>query len=187
MVDGQDGLAGGLGAIAALGLAGVLATIGVSTVLPFALAGGLLGFLVWNRPPARVFLGDGGAYAAGVFLAASAAQATAEGWHGLLAAGACLGVFAYELVATIVRRLVRSEPAIRGDRDHSYDRMGLRLRSRGAATAVMWGLAAGCSMIGVAVVRVDPAAALLIVAGVTVAAAVLDTRLLPVSIAKGDP
>jgi UDP-GlcNAc:undecaprenyl-phosphate GlcNAc-1-phosphate transferase len=187
MVDGQDGLAGGLGAIAALGLAGVLATIGVSVVLPFALAGGLLGFLVWNRAPARVFLGDGGAYAAGVVLAASAAQATAEGWHGLLAAGACLGVFAYELVATIVRRLVRSEPAIRGDRDHSYDRLGLRLRSRGSATIVMWGLASACSLIGVAVVRLDPVAALVIVAGVTVMAAVLDARLLPMSAAKGEP
>ena len=120
MMDGQDGLAGGLGAIASLGLAGVVATVGVSTLLPLALAGGLLGFLVWNRPPARVFLGDGGAYAVGVFLAASTAQATAEGWHGLLAAGACLGVFAYELVATIVRRLVRSEPAIRGHPIDSY-------------------------------------------------------------------
>jgi UDP-GlcNAc:undecaprenyl-phosphate/decaprenyl-phosphate GlcNAc-1-phosphate transferase len=187
MVDGQDGLAGGLGAIAALGLAGVLATIGVSAVLPFALAGGLLGFLVWNRPPARVFLGDGGAYAVGVFLTVSAAQATAEGWHGLLAAGACLGVLSYELVATIVRRLVRSEPAIRGDRDHSYDRLGVRLGSRGAATIVMWCLAGACSLIGVTVVRLEPAAALVIVAGISVTAAVLDARLLPVSIAKGEP
>lgn len=187
MVDGQDGLAGGLGAIASLGLAGVLATIGVSATLPLALAGALLGFLVWNRPPARVFLGDGGAYAIGVFLAAAAAQATAEGRHGLLAAGATLGVFAYELVATIARRLIRSEPVIGGDRDHSYDRLGLRLPSRSSATIVMWCLAAAASLIGVAVVRLDPAAALLIVIGVTVAAAVLDARLLPVSIAKGEP
>jgi UDP-GlcNAc:undecaprenyl-phosphate GlcNAc-1-phosphate transferase len=187
MVDGQDGLAAGLGAIAALGLAGVLATIGISTVLPFALAGGLVGFLMWNRPPARVFLGDGGAYAVGVLLAAAAAHATAEGWHGLLAAGACLGVVSYELVATIVRRIVRSERVIGGDRDHSYDRIGVRLGSRGSATIVMWCLAAGCSLIGVAVVRMDPPAASLVVAGVTVGAAVLDTRLLPVSIAKGDP
>jgi UDP-GlcNAc:undecaprenyl-phosphate GlcNAc-1-phosphate transferase len=187
MTDGQDGLAGGLGAIAALGLAGVLATIGVAAALPLALAGGLLGFLVWNRPPARVFLGDGGAYAIGVFLVASAAQATDEGWHGLLASGACLGVFAYEVVATIVRRLAGSEPTVRGDRDHSYDRLALRVGSRGSATLLMWGLATACSLIGLALVRMEPAAAFAIVAGVTALAAVADARLLPMSFAKGDP
>ncbi len=139
MVDGQDGLAAGLGAIAALGLAAVLAAGAFATALPLALAGALAGFLVWNRPPARIFLGDGGAYAVGVLLAASAAQATSAGWHGLLAAGACLGVFAYELVATIARRLASSAPTVRGDRDHSYDRLAERAGlADDPRTVIMW-------------------------------------------------
>lgn len=186
MVDGQDALGGGLGAIAALGMAGVLATIDMSAALPLAVAGGLVGFLVWNRPPARVFLGDGGAYAVGVFLAASAAQLTAVGWHGLLAAGACLGVLAYELISSIVRRLASAAPTVRGDRDHSYDRLGNRMKSRAGATIVLLCLAAACSAIGIAVVRLQPAAALLLIVGVSLAAAFFDVRLLPVSIAKGD-
>ncbi len=186
MIDGQDGLAGGIGIVAALGLAGVLATIGYSVVLPMALAGGLTGFVIWNRPPARVFLGDGGAYAVGVLLAASAALTTAEGWHGLLAAGACLGVFAYELVSSIVRRLMSDVPTSRGDRDHSYDRLASRLGSRPRSTLVMCALGAIASLVGVAVVRMDPLPGAALVAAVALAAALLDVRLLPVSAMKGD-
>ena len=76
MVDGQDGLAAGLGAIAALGLAAVLDREASRPPSPWRWRGRWLGFLVWNRPTARIFLGDGGAYAVGVLLAASAAQAT---------------------------------------------------------------------------------------------------------------
>ena len=186
MVDGQDGLAAGLGAVAALGLAGVLASTGFADALPLALGGALLGFLVWNRPPARVFLGDGGAYAVGVLLAASAAQASNAGWHGVLAAGACLGVFAYELVSTIVRRLASSSSTVRGDRDHSYDRLAVRLGSRTRSTLVMWVLGAASSALGIALVRMDPVPGLVLVAMVVALTWLLDARLIPVSLAKED-
>jgi UDP-GlcNAc:undecaprenyl-phosphate GlcNAc-1-phosphate transferase len=187
MVDGQDGLAAGLGAIAALGIAALLALSGWAAVLPLSLAGALVGFLVWNRPPAGVFLGDGGAYAVGVLLAASAAQATeAEGWHGLLASGACLGVFAYELVATILRRLRSTAPTVRGDRDHSYDRLGLRLGSRSIATLSIWALGVLASLIGVALLWVPALAGLALVLATVAAAIALDTRLLPASLSRGD-
>ena len=181
MIDGQDGLAGGLGAAAALGLAGVLASFGHSTALPLAVAGALVGFVIWNRPPAHVFLGDGGAYAVGVLLVASAALATADGWHGLLAAGACLGVFAYELISTIARRMTSAAPTIRGDRDHSYDRLASRLGSRARSTLVMFALGTVASLAGIATDRVGPMVAVAIVAAVTLITVVLDVRLLPVS------
>src|SRR2546430_13393400 len=60
LLDGLDALASGVGLISALGFALVLA--GELWVLALALAGGLAGFLVWNRPPARIYLGDGGSY-----------------------------------------------------------------------------------------------------------------------------
>jgi UDP-GlcNAc:undecaprenyl-phosphate GlcNAc-1-phosphate transferase len=188
MIDGQDGLAGGVGVVAALGMAGVLASIGHSAALPLAVAGALTGFVLWNRPPARVFLGDGGAYAVGVLLAASASLATSEGWHGLLAAGACLGVFAYELVSSIARRLASAAPTIHGDRDHSYDRLADRLDSRVRSTLVMLALGVIASLVGVAVVRIDaPLPGVALVVAVSLTAALLDVRLLPVSTMKGDP
>ena len=186
MIDGQDGLAGGLGVAAALGLAGVLATFGRSAALPLAVAGALVGFVIWNRPPARVFLGDGGAYAVGVLLAASTSLVSADGWHGLLAAGACVGVFAYELISTVVRRFAAAAPMIPGDRDHSYDRLASRLASRGRSTLVMFALGAIASLVGIAVDRVGPVEAVALVAAVALVTAVLDVRLLPVSAKKGD-
>ena len=181
MLDGQDGLASGLGAIAGLGLAALMMVGGLAAALPLALAGSLAGFLVWNRPPARVYLGDGGAYAVGVLLAAAAAQTTVSGWHGLLASGACLGVFAYELVTTIVRRMVAAEPTIHGDRDHSYDRLGLRLGSRPVATLVMWALGVLAALIGMTLLAIPVPQALVLIAAVFALTVALDLRLLPVS------
>ena len=186
MVDGQDGLATGLGVIAATGIASVLATIGVGTAVPLALAGALLGFLAWNWPTARAFLGDGGAYAVGVLLVASGANATAVGWHGLLAVGACLGVFAYELISTIVRRLGSAAPAIHGDRDHSYDRIGERLGSRNGATLVMWVLGLVTSLIGLAVVEMQPLSGAALMVLIVLVVATLEARLLLDPIAKED-
>lgn len=186
LVDGQDGLAAGLGAIAALGLAGVLVG-GTGAAVPLATAGALVGFLVWNRPPARVFLGDAGAYALGVLLAASAAQATVIGWHGLLAAGVCMGVFAYELVSTVVRRLATAAPAVLGDREHSYDRFAARLGSRVGSSLLMWSLGAVCSLLAVfAVANLAPPAGLALVAAVTAAAVLVDIRLIPLTVPNGE-
>jgi UDP-GlcNAc:undecaprenyl-phosphate/decaprenyl-phosphate GlcNAc-1-phosphate transferase len=187
MIDGQDGLASGLGAAAALGLAGVLAADGAAALLPLATAGALVGFLVWNRPPARVFLGDAGAYALGVLLAASVAQTAATGWPALLAAGTCLGVFAYELVSTVVRRLASATSAAIGDRDHSYDRLAERLGSRVWSSLVMWSLGAMCSLLAVVfVANLAPLAGLTLVTGVTAVALLFDIRLIPLTLASRD-
>lgn len=149
LLDGQDGLAGGLAALAALGLGlvGSLASSGADVRPALAVAGGLLGFLVWNRPPARVFLGNGGAYAVGTWLALLVAEASeGGGWHGLLACGVVLGVFAFELASTVVRRVAAHASLASGDRDHSYDVVAAELGSRARATAaflVAGGAAAG--------------------------------------------
>ena len=62
LIDGVDGLAGGI----CLMLMGLLAYVGYSAggfvLLASGMAGALLGFLWFNFPPARIYLGDGGAY-----------------------------------------------------------------------------------------------------------------------------
>ncbi len=76
LTDGLDGLAGGTGAIALTGLAVLLAPAQPElAALAAALAGGYLGFLVANRHPARVFMGDTGSLALGGGLAAIALAA----------------------------------------------------------------------------------------------------------------
>jgi UDP-GlcNAc:undecaprenyl-phosphate GlcNAc-1-phosphate transferase len=73
LLDNMDGLAGGVGLVAAVFLAVVLGgSMGEPLVLlPTALAGGLLGFLYWNRPPARMFMGDCGSLFIGALLASA--------------------------------------------------------------------------------------------------------------------
>ena len=149
LIDGQDGLAGGLGAIA-----------GVDPVLALVVAGALVGFLAWNLPPARVFLGNGGAYGLGALLTVLAAQATiGHGWHGLLAAALCLGVFAFELTFTVARRLVAAQGLATGDRRHSYDLLGRSRGNRDRSTLALWTLGAVSAGAGYASDQVSLAAA----------------------------
>jgi UDP-N-acetylmuramyl pentapeptide phosphotransferase/UDP-N-acetylglucosamine-1-phosphate transferase len=71
IIDGYNGLAGGFAVIILTAMAYVAAMVGDSLVFGAALAliGALLGFLVWNWPCGKVFLGDGGAYLLGYLLA----------------------------------------------------------------------------------------------------------------------
>ena len=165
LIDGQDGLAGGVEAIGALGLAAVAAWEGQDAVsaLALALGGGLLGFLVWNRPPARIFLGNGGAYAVGTFLAVLAAAVASGGWTEFLAAGASLGVLVFELAFTVVRRVGERATVFGGDRLHSYDLLTALLGSRTRATVAFWAFGLAAAGLSLAVARAPlPRAALLV-------------------------
>lgn len=180
IIDGQDGLAGGLGAIAALGLILVLAGTGedAGIGLGLAIAGALVGFLVLNRPPARIFLGNGGAYAVGIILATLVAVAGREGWRGLLAAGVCLGVFAFELVFTVARRVLARSPMSEGDRGHSYDIVATRTGDRVATTLVFWGLGALVASLALIVSRIPLPAGAVLAAASAVAGAFWALRLM---------
>lgn len=73
LTDGVDGLAGGTCAIAAFGLGAIAAPVAPELTLFCAcLSGGCLGFVVHNRNPAKVFMGDTGSLALGGALAAVA-------------------------------------------------------------------------------------------------------------------
>jgi UDP-GlcNAc:undecaprenyl-phosphate GlcNAc-1-phosphate transferase len=160
LIDGQDGLAGGLGAIAAAGLGAVIAANGGDPMTAIVLAGALVGFLAWNLPPARVFLGNGGAYGLGALLTVVAAQAiVGHGWHGFLAATLCLGLLAFELVFTVVRRLLASERLTTGDRRHTYDLLGRSRGNRDRSTLALWTLGAVSAGAGYASDQVSMAAA----------------------------
>lgn len=76
-IDGLDGLAGGLGLLACLVLAYFLlaANLFAAAVAPLALAGALVGFLCFNWPPARTFMGDGGSLTIGFLLGAMTIEA----------------------------------------------------------------------------------------------------------------
>jgi UDP-GlcNAc:undecaprenyl-phosphate GlcNAc-1-phosphate transferase len=74
LIDGMDGLAAGVSAISALTIWSVALSPDIhrpfAALMAAVVAGALLGFLRWNFNPARIFLGDSGAYLTGFILAA---------------------------------------------------------------------------------------------------------------------
>ena len=113
LVDGLDGLAGGLVAIAGGHVRGGpdRARRGRGRRMLVALVGATVGFLAYNLHPARIFLGDSGSLLAGFLLAVTAITGQQKGAT-TLAAGVPLLIFALplaETVTTVLRRLVAGQ------------------------------------------------------------------------------
>ncbi|MBV4493364.1 MraY family glycosyltransferase [Pseudomonas oryzicola] len=88
--------------------------------LPMLLAVTVAGFLFWNFPPARIFMGDAGSGFLGIVLGLLALQA---GWiNPLLFWGwlILLGVFVVDATFTLIRRLTRGEKVYEAHRSHAY-------------------------------------------------------------------
>ena len=167
LLDGLDGLAATVGIASAVGFAIVLS--GASAVLPLALAGALGGFLIWNRPPARVYLGDAGSYLVGTALAISMLDALQR--PAATAAGAMLfvGVAAADTGVAILRRLRARRPLLHGDRGHVYDQLGDRGWAAIAAVAALATAQAALTAAGVAIGGLSDGAAIAATAGVVAA------------------
>jgi UDP-GlcNAc:undecaprenyl-phosphate GlcNAc-1-phosphate transferase len=121
MIDGLDGLAAGV--LAVTFVASALLLQGSARALAAAGAGALAGFLLYNRPPARVYLGDGGAYLLGCVAAVLLCAAWAPGQRGSagVAAAALMAVPAAEVAFAALRRLRAGHSMVTGDRRHPYD------------------------------------------------------------------
>ncbi|HWN94773.1 MAG TPA: MraY family glycosyltransferase, partial [Methylomirabilota bacterium] len=143
LIDGIDGLAGGI----SLMLMCLLAYVAFS-VHPFlcgvavTMAGALCGFLRFNFPPARIHLGDGGAYFIGFLIGALALQNSNKG---AVAAALIAPVFALALpildvTFSIVRRGFKGLPIFRPDRRHIHHRLLQAGLSRRRAVLVLYGV-----------------------------------------------
>lgn len=99
LTDGLDGLAGGTVAIALFGLAAIIAPTNADLALfAVCLSGGCLGFLVHNRNPAKVFMGDTGSLGLGGALAAVALLS-----NSLFALMILSALFVWETVSVIIQ------------------------------------------------------------------------------------
>jgi len=126
LIDGLDGLAVGIGGIAALGLFAVAVQENVVVAgAMLALAGACLGFLRHNFYPARIFLGDTGSMFIGFTLAV-------VGIHGSLKATTAtvlflpiivLGVPLFDTLFAIMRRAKRRANPFKADREHIHHRL----------------------------------------------------------------
>lgn len=166
-MDGMDALAAGCGAIFAAGLAALALASGAPghAALGLALSGALVGFLRYNAPPAKIFMGDGGSLFAGALLGGLAlAEARPEaGGAALLASGLILGPFAWDATFTIARRLVRGEP-MRPHRTHLYQRLALAGWPHGRVLVLYVATTILCSAAALTTLADAPAAQLMTLA-----------------------
>lgn len=123
-MDGIDGLAGAEAAFVAAGLVACLVLNGQhgagATTCAALLAGASLGFLAWNWPPARIFMGDVGSGFLGFTLGGVALLAHRETGLNLWVPTILLAVFVTDATLTLVRRIVRGERWYAAHRSHAY-------------------------------------------------------------------
>jgi len=137
LIDGLDGLATGVGAIICATLTAIAWQGGhvMGVCLGVGLLGGLLGFLPWNFPPARVFLGDTGSLFVGYSLAVQALEGYRQAsLLPFVVPVLALGVPILDTALSIFRRLRLRAPIFSADRLHMHHRL---LETRGSTRAAV--------------------------------------------------
>ncbi len=189
LLDGLDALAGGVVGIALIGFAVVLN--GGARVVASTLAAALVAFLVYNRPPARIYLGDGGSYLLGATMCALIVWAWAPDTRlpvstaGLLLVAVPTG----EILFAMIRRLRAGRSPFSGDRRHPYDLLVSRGWSVGSVALCYIGAQAALTILSVCTSASDsaivPTVAAVVSAAVLSVAAYASGALRPDSEATG--
>jgi Fuc2NAc and GlcNAc transferase len=139
-MDGIDGIAASEAVFvtgAALPLMMLCGVSGGVSAACLMIAAGSLGFLWWNWPPAKVFMGDVGSgylgYVIAVLALAAARESPVALWVWLILGGA----FFVDATLTLVRRLIRGERVYQAHRSHAYQWLARRFGHR-AVTVAIW-------------------------------------------------
>ena len=118
MIDGMDGLSSGL-AILSLGFFFLFLESYFTLIIIFS----IVGFYIYNFPPAKIFLGDAGSYLIGFLLYYHLLIMVQKfGNGGFFISLVILGFFLTDLVWAFTRRLINKENIFNGDKDHIYDK-----------------------------------------------------------------
>lgn len=152
LVDGLDGLASGISIIATatLGLLCLQVNASLEVLGAVILLGALAGFLLFNRHPASIFLGDSGSLGIGVLVAAFTLRVVAA--RPLAGSIAVLLTLAYplqEVGFSMVRRFVRGWAVFRPDRRHFHHRLLDSGRSHPGTVRVLYVASAVASALAV--------------------------------------
>ncbi|UCD48590.1 MAG: undecaprenyl/decaprenyl-phosphate alpha-N-acetylglucosaminyl 1-phosphate transferase [Phycisphaerales bacterium] len=186
LLDGLDGLCAGVTAIitgAMLLLAVHLATWGFSDfgdpvriVICLSLAGGLCGFLPFNRHPAKIFMGDAGSTLLGFVIAALMIMFAEKVPRWWMASVVVFGLPILDTSVAVLRRALNRRPILVSDRGHIYDQMidrGLSLRK---TVAICYGLAGIYALVGLLVSQIRTRYGALVCLGTFVVSGVLVWR-----------
>lgn len=123
-MDGIDGLAASEAIFVCLGSSFIywLCQDEGLTVLPLMLAASVGGFLIWNWPPARIFMGDAGSGFLGFVIAVLSLQATHMYPHFFWSWLILLGVFITDATVTLLRRMIQKDRIYEAHATHAYQK-----------------------------------------------------------------
>lgn len=140
MIDGMDGEAGGFSLVVSLAMALVVG-FSASTLHFIVLAGGCFGFLIYNWPPAKIYLGDSGSTTLGFLLATSALSLPVTG-TAMSLVFIPLFLFSFpevDALLSILRRAHSKSSLFRGDHDHIHHKLKKLGLTIPQALAVIYG------------------------------------------------
>lgn len=124
-MDGIDGLAGSEALFVSLAAGTILWAAPEHNIsyICFLLAATALGFLLWNWPPAKIFLGDAGSGLLGFIFAVLTIESVRQNSSSIFFWLILLGVFIFDATFTLLHRIKRKEKWYAAHRDHIYQRL----------------------------------------------------------------
>jgi UDP-N-acetylmuramyl pentapeptide phosphotransferase/UDP-N-acetylglucosamine-1-phosphate transferase len=156
-MDGMDGLAGGM-AVIGFGSYGIAALAGGDfsfAAINLSVATAALGFLVFNFPPARVFMGDAGAIPLGGLAAIFNITGFQRGdwpwWFGIMV----FSPFIVDASLTLCKRLLRGEKVWQAHREHYYQRLVQSGWGHRKTTLAEYTLMLLCSILAIGGLRLE--------------------------------
>jgi UDP-GlcNAc:undecaprenyl-phosphate GlcNAc-1-phosphate transferase len=135
--------------------------------LLLVVVGGLLGFLWHNRPPARIFMGDSGAYFVGFMIAVATLLASYTGYqserkHAILAPLCVMAVPLYDMFTVIAIRLSAGKSPFEADKNHFSHRLVDLGLSKSQAVLTVYLTTATCGLGALILHQVERSGALII-------------------------
>ncbi len=174
-MDNMDGLAAGVSAIAA-GMFMAACIVNQQWFIAATLAlliGSLVAFLLFNFPPAKIFMGDGGSLVIGFLLAILTARTTyydptrddyplGGGFYGLFMPLVVLAIPLYDVCTVSFIRLKQRRSPLVGDQQHFSHRLVQRGLSQRGAVVVIWSATAVVGIGGIVLGRLEAWQAILV-------------------------
>ena len=154
--DNLDGAASGAVAIAALGVFFIAFDRGQELVsaLSIVTAGATIGFLMWNKSPAKIYMGDAGALFLGIIISVATIRLNPgiePTWKSLTIPVILLAVPLLDTCVAVFSRLARGLSPLTGGKDHLSHRLVRAGLSRPMAAIALWAASGMCAVVAVAI------------------------------------
>jgi UDP-GlcNAc:undecaprenyl-phosphate GlcNAc-1-phosphate transferase len=156
--DNLDGAASGAVAIAALGVFVIAFDRGQELVsaLSIVTAGATIGFLMWNKSPAKIYMGDAGALFLGIIISVATIRLNpgiTPTWHSLAILVMLLAVPLLDTCVAVFSRLARGLSPLTGGKDHLSHRLVRAGLSRRLTVVGLWSASGVCALMAVLVYK----------------------------------